>query len=472
MKDRLLQYFLIIISLSITLQAEFRTIWQKSLPETGLSGVCVKNGLIFFTVNDLGDLKLGNKPFIMSTNLKGKCYDLDGSFKWEVKLSGSTSTKALDCWLDGTVVTPQADDKYVWFLNILGELVCCTHDGQVKWRKEFLSNGGITPSKILRYKNAIIMSLPTGETAGKYKLHRLQALDHETGELLWKSDKILNHACRYDFIKIDGKPVILASITELAHYKIKQGSHAYMISPETGKCFKEVKTDQFMQHFRCTQYKNNFISITKKGELKLTDFANGSIKTLPSSKCDVYYQWSDGKYRVTDKSALKSEVKYGKISLPTKSSMNLYGDKLFYFNGGTNAIVCFDMKTQKSTWVEVPYQILKNNKVWNYKDIIYTAGVLDSKGETIMQSKKGHGYVGYGWGHVNIAEPLLIGQKLYWLGGVGVIYIIDLSKEFSPASIETVSIDPIGEAWTFGKMAYSGGYLFIRSQKDLFKIKI
>ena len=83
-----------------------------------------------------------------------------------------------------------------------------------------------------------------------------------------------------------------------------------------------------------------------------------------------------------------------------------------------------------------------------------------------------HGYLGYGWGHVNIAEPLSIDDKLYWLGGIGVIYIIDLSKPFSPDSIETVTIDPVGEAWTYGKMAYADGHIYLRSQKDLFKLKL
>ena len=89
-----------------------------------------------------------------------------------------------------------------------------------------------------------------------------------------------------------------------------------------------------------------------------------------------------------------------------------------------------------------------------------------------MGSTKGHGYVGYGWGHVNLAEPLQIGMKLYWLGGVGTIYIVDLEKDFSPESVETVTVDQKGEAWTFGKMAYDGEHLYIRSQKSLYKVKI
>ena len=471
MKRHILLY-LLPFSLIINICAEFTTVWKKAIPETGLSGVCVKNDRLFFTVNDVEDLSGEVKGFITATNIKGKCYDLDGNFKWEIKLKGSKGTKMLDCWLDGTAVTPAANDKYVWFLNVLGELVCCTHNGKEVWRKEFPTNGGITPSKLILYKDKLIVSLPSGEKAGKYNLHRLHALNPETGEAIWKSDKILNHACRYDLVDLDGQKALLASVSELSHYKIGEGFQVYAISPKNGKCLKKAKTDQFMQHFRCIEYNNKFITLTKSGDLKLTDFSNGKIETHKSKDCDVYYQWTGTEYSKKTDEDLQSEVKFGKVNLPTKSSMNLFGDKLFYFSGGTNAIFCYDLKTQKKSWVEVPYQIIKNEKIWNYSDIVYTDGVTNSAGKIVMNNKKSHGYVGYGWGHVNIAEPLQIDNKVYWLGGVGVIYIIDLEKDFSPESVETVTIDPVGEAWTFGKMAYSEGLLYIRSQKDLFKVKI
>ena len=160
---------------STNTSVQFETVWKKSLPETGLSGVCVQNGLIFFTVNDLGYMKLGKK-FINCGNIKGKCYDLDGNFKWEIKLMGQKKMKVLDCWLDATAVTPVANDKYVWFLNIVGELVCCDHKGNVIWRKNYPTNAGITPSKLILYKNKLIVSLPSGENAGKYHLYRLQGV--------------------------------------------------------------------------------------------------------------------------------------------------------------------------------------------------------------------------------------------------------------------------------------------------------
>ena len=40
------------------------------------------------------------------------------------------------------------------------------------------------------------------------------------------------------------------------------------------------------------------------------------------------------------------------------------------------------------------------------------------------------------------------------------------------STVETVTLDPVGEAWTFGKLAYADGHIYARSQKDLFKLAI
>ena len=92
-------FTLLILTISTSVFAEFTTVWQKSLPGTGLSGVCVKNGLIFFTVNDIDDEEFSNenstKKAIFGLNIKGKCYDLDGNFKWEVKLYGGSKKGCL-----------------------------------------------------------------------------------------------------------------------------------------------------------------------------------------------------------------------------------------------------------------------------------------------------------------------------------------------------------------------------------------
>ena len=474
MKSFLLSFLFFIYALSA--ENHFEIIWKQPLNETGLSGVCVEKDLIFFTVNDLRQSQMNSKGMIESSHIKGVCYDTKGNFKWDIKIPGQKGLNTLDCWLDATAVTPVANDNSVWFLNILGELVCCSHEGKIKWKKTFTPNAGITPSKLILHQDSLIVSLPSKETTehkGKiYQLHSLQAFNQTTGKILWESDKYLNHACRYDLTVFEGKPVILASVTELSHYKVNQGYHVHVISADNGKVMKTSPTKPFMQHYRSVLHKNDFITVTNEGDLNFTNLLDHSVTSTPSVQCDSYYQWSNTHYVKKGQSDLKNEVKFGKINIPTKSTLQLYGNKLFYFNGGTNAIGCYDLFNKTRTFIEVPFQIIQNKPIWNYDDIVYTEGVLNQKGQTIMKGTKSHGYLGYGWGHVNLAEPLQIGTTLYWLGGIGTIYAIDLTGPFLPEKIKTYTMDPIGEAWTFGKMAYDENYLYIRSQKDLFKVKI
>ena len=131
---RIIQTLLVVCCLTLPGAAEFKTVWKKSITEPGLSGVCVKNGLVFLTVNDLGDSWEEPKGFLNCGNIIGKCYDTEGNFKWQVKLPGNKGLKVLDCWLDATAEAPIASDKYVYFLNIQGYLVCCTHDGKRLYR--------------------------------------------------------------------------------------------------------------------------------------------------------------------------------------------------------------------------------------------------------------------------------------------------------------------------------------------------
>ena len=170
---------------------------------------------------------------------------------------------------------------------------------------------------------------------------------------------------------------------------------------------------------------------------------------------------------------LKQEVKFGKLKLPTKATLNLYGSKLFYFGGGTNAIYCYDLETQKHVCVEVPYQIIGGKKCGIIRTLFTPKEYLTAKDEWSEAVTSSHGYLGYGWGHVNIAEPLRIDDKL-WLGGIGVIYIIDLSKPFfSPEiasklsqSILSVKLGPMVR-WPMLMDIFT-----CESQKDLFKLKL
>jgi hypothetical protein len=78
-----------------------------------------------------------------------------------------------------------------------------------------------------------------------------------------------------------------------------------------------------------------------------------------------------------------------------------------------------------------------------------------------------------GFGHVNPAWPVRFGDALYWQGGLGVLYRIDLGGdfEFSPERVSWISIDDAGEHWTFGAPAVTEDGIYVRSQLELVKLK-
>jgi hypothetical protein len=122
--------------------------------------------------------------------------------------------------------------------------------------------------------------------------------------------------------------------------------------------------------------------------------------------------------------------------------------------------------------VEVPIQVLEMKKVWNKQDFQFTKGVLNSSGKNINNRVGSvRGIQRGGFGHTNPAWPVVHEDQLYWQGGAGVLYRVDLSGKFSPERISWTSIDSKGEHWTFGEPAVTDDAVYVRSQRDLVRLK-
>jgi outer membrane protein assembly factor BamB len=453
-------------------KAIFDIVWKKILKEPGQSGILYRDGDLFLSVHEVGaDQKVNAGGRIFSNTVKGLCYDSDGTLKWEIKMPTRAGAIVLEPFLDGTSITPVADENSVWFLSPLGKLVCCDHRGKEKWSHEFKGHGNCVRSQLILYKDSLIVSLPV-----KKLVYGLHAFDKETGKLRWVSDTPINHVCQYVMSDYQGEPAIYATATELAHYKDISGNHHYLVSPETGKRLMHMRTEEEIdQGWRCVKHDGNFINIGKrlgreagKGII-FTDIKTGSTTYISPSKHDVYFKQVDGKYEKLD------AYPYGPVASDyTLSTLGLANNKLFYrtSTGRAAGIRCIDLKAQKVTTVEVPMQIIQGRKNWSKKEIVFTKGVFDAQGKAIFTRASNHPYHSYGWGHIVCTPPLQVGDMLYWLSGVGMVYAIDLDGEFTPEKVQTFTIDPIGEAWTIGHMAYHDGHLYLRSQQALFKVKV
>ncbi len=178
-------FTLLILTISTSVFAEFTTVWQKSLPETGLSGVCVKNGLIFFTVNDIEDAKFSEnnnqgKKGIIGLNIKGKCYDLDGNFKWEYQSTVSPLS------LRGTS-KPVFDKKFIYVGFGNGNLVKIeSRTGVVQWEVPVTISEGVSEIERMIDIDAMPVISANGLAYAVSFQGDLSAIEIAQGRIIWR----------------------------------------------------------------------------------------------------------------------------------------------------------------------------------------------------------------------------------------------------------------------------------------------
>ncbi len=190
-------------------------------------------------------------------------------------------------------------------------------------------------------------------------------------------------------------------------------------------------------------------------------------------KNHIRYKYAEGKFSLD-----KTPYRLGGHDY-TLSSMTEANGKLFYRTKGdiTAGIRCIDLATHKITDVQVPFQIINGKKIWirrdrNGKYLVFPKGVYDAQGKAIYTRESNHSYRCYGWGHIVCTAPVQVGDMLYWGSALGLICAIDLTGDFSPEKVQTFTVDPIGEAWTQGQLAYHDDHIYVRSQQALFKIRV
>jgi hypothetical protein len=109
--------------------------------------------------------------------------------------------------------------------------------------------------------------------------------------------------------------------------------------------------------------------------------------------------------------------------------------------------------------------------VWNKVDFQFTREIRNSR-DLGVNKRVGsvRGIQRGGFGHTSPAYPVRHEDKLYWQGGAGVLYVIDLTKPFSPDALSWLATDPVGASWTFGEPAIDKSGIYVRSQRDLVRI--
>lgn len=108
--------------------------WRTDLPEGGQGGVAIHGERLFVT--SLAPWQPGDPK--TTSDVVGHCLDrATGEHLWSVEVPGTIQAPYLYAYSDPTSPTPVAAENRVWFVNAAGGIVCCDHDGQVIWSRQW-----------------------------------------------------------------------------------------------------------------------------------------------------------------------------------------------------------------------------------------------------------------------------------------------------------------------------------------------
>lgn len=459
-------------------------VYRTPLSEAGQSGVCLQGDKLFLTVHKplAGPLRGG---FYFNGDIVGQCFDKNtGKLLWEVDLPGTWDGKVLESWHDATSLMPVADKKHVVFHNLNGMLACCTHEGEVVWTRTWQApDPDIKNCRMYLHEGQLLVAIPSDkiavEASNKHPAlpyYQLHSLDLETGKDNWVSPVMITHATQYSVDVWRGMPVLVASMVDLSHWKFNRGRQGFLLSLKDGQPIQTFELPPINPHQKNQLCRGKFLVTANAGsltEFQLVDPVTSQITDKFSfEKPDAYFAWSSKGYVESEFRPEYTDPRLQGKGQPTPSTVHAVGSRIYFWRYDSGDLGCIDTESGKSVLVEVPIQVLPDRTVWNEADFQFTDGIRNARGQ-VVNERVGttRGIQRGGFGHTNPAWPTLFQGKLYWQGGAGLLYIIDTEKPFSPDAITWQSIETSGQSWTFGEPAVEEAAIYIRSQRELVKIK-
>jgi hypothetical protein len=457
--------------------------YRQPLDEVGQSGICLHGDRLFLTMHSKleGRMKGG---FYFNGDVVGQCLDKNsGKLLWQVDLPGTWDGRVLESWHDSTSLLPVASDKYVVFHNLNGMLACFTHEGKPVWQRKWQApNPDIKNCRMFLKGGKLFVSMPSDKIAVEENakhpalpFYQIHSIDLVTGKDHWVSPVLIHHATQYSLGKWKGETVMVASMIDLSHWKFKQGRKGYLVSLADGKPILTFDLPSAIPHQKNQLINGKFLvtaSARKETKFQLIDPESSKITAeFAFEKPDRYFAWNGKEYAEADFVPEYVDRTLKGKGQPTPSTVHAFEERIYFWRYDSGDIGCIETATGKSVMVEAPIQALAGKTVWNKADFQFTKGILNSR-DQVVNKRVGsvRGIQRGGFGHTNPAWPVRSGNNLYWQGGAGVLYVIDLTKPFSPDAFSWIATDPAGASWTFGAPAIDESGIYVRSQRDLVRI--
>ncbi len=473
-----------LVALLATTAMSANVLYRQPLDEAGQSGVCLHGDRLFLTIHAKLEGRMKG-AFYFNGNVVGQCIDkISGKLLWQVDLPGTWNGRVLESWHDSTSLLPVASDKYVVFHNLNGMLACFTHEGKPVWQRKWQApDPDIKNCRMFLKGGKLLVSLPSDKIAVEESpkhpalpFYQMHSIDLITGKDAWVSPVLLHHATQYSLEKWKGDSVIVASMIDLSHWKFKQGRKGYLLSLADGKPILTFDLPPAIPHQKNQLINGKFLvtaSARKETKFQLVDPENSKITAeFAFEKPDRYFAWNGKEHVEADFVPEYIDRTLKGKGQPTPSTVHAFEGCIYFWRYDSGDIGCIDVKTGQSVLVEAPIQVLADKTVWNKADFQFTIGIRNSR-DQIVNKRVGsvRGIQRGGFGHTNPAWPIRHGDKLYWQGGAGVLYVIDLTKPFSPEAFSWIATDPVGASWTFGAPVIDRSGIYVRSQRDLVRIE-
>jgi hypothetical protein len=444
--------------------------WRTSLSEVGQSGICVQGDQLYLTIHALPEAELSG-GVLHSSDIIGQCFDkATGTLKWSVSLRGNNPGTVLESWHDSSSLTPVADAKRVVFHNLNGRLLACDHDGKTIWERPYAApEPDIKQARMFIHGERLIVALPSAEIAippggmqaSKKKnarplpFYQIHALDLATGETIWATPILQSHATQYSIDRWQGRAVLVTSLIDLTHWKFQRGRKGHLISLDDGKPIHSFDIPACNPHQKRQLLGDHFLIAGKSGFALIDPTSGKSQKAFP-------YPEPLAKF---------ANRGLGGRRYPTHSTMHVVDGRIFYFESNRPAIGCIDASGE-ATVLEVPVAQHGESLVWDVAELPRDGAIANSAGRVVLRRAASllRGPQWGGFGHVNPAYPLRFRDHLYWQGGLGMLYRIDLRGDFSSNRLSWMSISEEGGRWCFGEPAVDADGIYLRSQIELVRI--
>ncbi|MBI1247976.1 PQQ-binding-like beta-propeller repeat protein [bacterium] len=457
--------------------------WRTKLPETGQSTPVILGDRIFITTMKPveADSKTGNA--IVAWCLSAE----DGSVLWQHEIPGGYPSRLSAPFGDASSAAAVTDGKHVWFLNPTGRLACFDMDGNRSWSKEAISVDRTRPILFegkLIFHRQVYMPNAEGTFNGPEKgtgiesWTQLQALDAETGDLIWTSECGANMGCVPLLQKLDdGTPVMVVGRGG-GHHPPETPEGISLIRADNGKTLWTLELPQYMST-QTYPIVGGHALVFHKGDHLWVNAKTGKIDRQVSIVKNVpVRQWSEG-----GRESVVENLPDQKARSITQQS-NLRVGNYHYFRSYTrNYLGRVNITTGKVEYLELPLQVLREpgqaEQVLWLADVkgknplaatLRPNAVKNSRGFVVMGDKRS---VQNGWGHTASPIPTAFGNRLFVPILSGMVFAIQADAEVldEKAILSINDLGPLGESFTRASISTDGTRAYGHTIKELIAIE-